>query len=162
MMHMHVVPYIDGDKQDDNHVRVANHHCLGLTGSTVWIDFERREVRCCSRPHGQKHRDHNASILIHLVPRKVYRHRMKCEHVSHFAVLNYIDKVSGQSSMVMEFYHDIDDPSPVPRNLMLAKLKKLVRKGYIKPPLNRRPRREMEGSYSLTDKGRSYLEAHHG
>ncbi len=156
MMHMHVVPYIEGDKEDGNHVRVLNHHCLGLTGSTVFIEFETREVRCCSRPHGQKHRDSGASILIHLKPRPFRPHRMKCSHVSHFSVLNYIDKVSGASAMVHDFYYDIDDPSPAPLNLMIAKLRKLYRKGYI----TGYPQKKGIELYKLTDKGRRYVEAH--
>lgn len=86
------VPYLDGDVQDANHIRVANHHRDGLTYSTVRIYGHEgtREVRSVSSPDRPRH---PLSYLVHLkpVPSKAKTgKRLKCADIPTHELLNYV------------------------------------------------------------------------
>lgn len=137
---LYVVPYIEGDKQDDNHYRVLDHHTVGLTNSTVIIEGEHREVRCCSRPDGRKHRDHNASILVHLKPRpRSTRPAMQCKFMNDLHFLRYVHNMKSMKSILDLYYGD--DPycsEKYPPNLLMAKLRKFAKKGYFMERVSRK------------------------
>lgn len=92
MMILVPVQYLPGDKQDANHVRVENHHKLGLTYSTVMIDGWKgpRQVRAVSSPDRPRHPN---SYLVHLVPaQKPPAPVLHCRNVPDIEVLRYVEQ----------------------------------------------------------------------
>lgn len=133
MMHLAVVPYQEGDPQDDNHYRVENHHTLGLTGSTVMINNEEREVRACTLPHGLKHRDWSASILVHLKPRRRANSdpTFQCKFIDDMHFLTHIKNMKTTDACLQFYNNDPYQGNPLPRNLLLAKMRRYAQKGWI-------------------------------
>lgn len=87
------VPYLPGDVHDANHIRVENHHSVGLTGSTVKIEalsgtMSTRYVRCVSRPDRPKW---PRSIVVHLKPLQgAKKPRLHCRNLPTICILDYI------------------------------------------------------------------------
>jgi hypothetical protein len=88
------VPYLPGDVQDANHIRVENHHSVGLTWSTVKIEaldgtMSTRHVRCVSSPDRPRF---PGSVVVHLKPApKEPRTTLHCRDIPTPGLLRYVN-----------------------------------------------------------------------
>lgn len=153
MMHLSVVPYIEGDVQDENHLRVEHHHTQGLSYSFVMIDGVKRFVRCTSGVNGDKYRSSNPSIMVHLKPLKHESDEpeLHCKDLDTASILRRIQKY-WRFPTLSEYVFDNPDlgSTPGPR-LIKRKEAKLVQRGYVHNPAFDRSR------ICLTDRGQTLL-----
>lgn len=151
------VPYLDGDVQDANHIRVANHHRDGLTYSTVRIYGHEgtREVRSVSSPDRPRH---PLSYLVHLkpVPSKAKTgKRLKCADIPTHELLNYVKLYTSWPTAAN--YRQWTGVTKFD-GVRLAKRKEdtLVHRGYVTQYDDHGL--FFTGRAFLTPKGRAYLE----
>lgn len=151
-------PYIEGDKQDANHIRVLNHHKDGLTCSTVRIDgfSGTRRVRCVSRPDRERF---PRTYLVHLKPLLVKKSPvLRCANLPNLVILRHINTnrrwpTDAEYELLAGLY---SPPAmhrlPSLRRLAMRKQRNLVRKGYVHSRDH-----TYGGSATLTDKGAAFI-----
>lgn len=138
MYMLYVVPYIEGDQQDANHIRVQLHHADGISNRHVIIRGAERYVRSTSRicdwQRGTpEHGAYGKTILVHLkpLPSKIGGRRLQCKDLSTLQILRRI-KRTGLQPTVQETVFDNPDLNITPHpRLIKRKMSKLVAKGYI-------------------------------
>lgn len=158
MMILVPATYIEGDKQDVNHIRVLNHHKEGLTYSTVRIDgfAGTRQVRCVSRPDRERFPH---TYLVHLKPQPGARPTyLRCSNLPNIVILRHINTnhrwpTAAEYVSIAALYStpSVKQMASL-RRLVMRKQRNLVRKGYVHSKDHTEG-----GNATLTDKGAAFL-----
>jgi hypothetical protein len=161
MLTAYVVPYLEGDIQDENHVRVE-HWGIDLSGRDVLlvekdlrtygyrVDQNPREIRNVSAMWGRK--SHTPTILLHLkpLPRKSLP-RLRCADLSTAMILKRVLRKQCLPTL-SEYVFDNDCLITTPgARLLKRKEDKLYTRGYISA-------RDHNNQVIITQKGLDYLE----
>lgn len=142
MLTAYVVPYRDGDIEDENHVRVE-HWGIDLSGRDVllveadprvWgyrVDQRPREIRCVSGMHGRVDGP-GCSILLHLKPLpKKEVPRLRCRDLDTMFFLKIVrdtDRIPLQAEIL---FYQTEISQPVGQRLIFRKFRKLINRGHI-------------------------------
>lgn len=169
MLTAYVVPYLEGDIQDENHIRVE-HWGIDLSGRQVLlvekdlrtygyrVDQTPREIRCVSAMWGRK--SPSPTILLHL--KKVPSRKaptsgyvwplVQCKDLDTAAILRVIEKRGRFPTCGEYVFHNQELTITPGHRLMKRKEANLIRRGYVSSPDRYKAK--------LTVKGIQYLEKH--